>query len=50
MNIQEVLVLFLVIAAVSYTVYGFIQIFIKKPENSCGCSSCNLKTDVKIHK
>ncbi|MCD4834734.1 MAG: FeoB-associated Cys-rich membrane protein [Bacteroidales bacterium] len=47
MNTQEIIVIILILASVAYTVFNFIQIFIIKSKNSCGCSSCNLKTDVK---
>ena len=46
MNIQEILVYIFIFAATSYTLYSIIQIFSKKDINSCGCSSCNLKSDI----
>ena len=47
MNIQDIIVFILVVAAVVYTAYNFIQIFVQKSENSCGCSSCDIESDVK---
>ncbi len=47
MSIQEIVVFILITASVTYTVYSFIQVFIKKQENSCGCTSCDFKTDTK---
>lgn len=47
MNTQEIIVIILILASVAYTVFNFIRIFIIKSKNSCGCSSCNLKPDVK---
>jgi len=42
---QELIVILLILASVVYTVYNFIQVFIKKSGNSCGCSSCHIKSD-----
>ena len=47
MGIQEIIVIILIIAAVSYTLYGLVKVFGKKADNSCGCSSCDLKNNTK---
>lgn len=47
MNTQEILVYILVLAALIYTIYSIIKAFSGKNENSCGCSSCDFKTNTK---
>lgn len=47
MSVQEIIVVILILASVAYTVYSIIKVFIIKPENSCGCSSCDIKSDTK---
>ena len=46
MSTQEILVYIIILAATSYTLYSIIQIFSKKDVNSCGCSSCDFKSNV----
>ena len=47
MSVQEIIVVVIILASVTYTVYSIIKVFIIKPENSCGCSSCDIKPDIK---
>ncbi|NOQ24489.1 MAG: FeoB-associated Cys-rich membrane protein [Bacteroidales bacterium] len=47
MSVQEILVVIIILTSVTYTVYSIVKIFSVKPENSCGCSSCDIKSDTK---
>jgi hypothetical protein len=47
MGVQDFVVIVLILAAVTYTVYSIIKVFVKKPDNSCGCSSCDIKGNTK---
>ncbi|HAF30007.1 MAG TPA: hypothetical protein DCG75_13280 [Bacteroidales bacterium] len=50
MNIQEIIVFVIVLYASGYTVYQILLIFKSKPEGSCGCSSCDVKSKIKALK
>ena len=47
MSLQFIIVILIIFASVAYVVYSIIQLFAKKPENSCGCSSssCDIKSN-----
>jgi hypothetical protein len=47
MSVQEIIVLIIILVSVTYTVYSIVKIFTVKPEKSCGCSSCDIKSDTK---
>jgi len=44
---QEIIVYILIAASVFYAVYNIAGIFLKKQNNSCGCSSCVVKDKLK---
>jgi len=50
MGIQELIVFALIGSAIIYTGYHIYLIFQNKPENSCGCSSCDAKDKIKEFK
>ena len=55
MSIQGIIVAVIILVSVTYTVYSFIQVFVKKAESSCGGCSCDIKSNTKdiksiIHK
>ena len=47
MSVQEIIVVIIILTTLIFTIYGIIKVFKIKPENSCGCSSCDIKSDTK---
>jgi len=47
MNIQDILVYLSILAALIYTIYSIMNTVRKKNQGTCGCSSCDFKTNIE---